>query len=169
LLLAALLLAVIAVLERKRTGSTVSPWTILSFGFVCMAVDEAWEFHERLIKPVRRLLGGDRLGYFYYAWIVPGLALVTVLALFFARFLLRLPAKTSFAFLVAGALYVGGAIGVEGISGRYDELHGRRNLTYSMIATVEESLEMAGAIVFIWALLAYIADNYKQVEFGFEE
>jgi hypothetical protein len=37
-----------------------------------------------------------------------------------------------------------------------------------MIVTVEESLEMTGLIVFIWALLKYCADNYKQVRFRFE-
>jgi hypothetical protein len=32
-----------------------------------------------------------------------------------------------------------------------------------MIATVEESCEMAGVIVFIYALLRYLADNYGEV------
>ena len=37
-----------------------------------------------------------------------------------------------------------------------------------MIPTVEESLEMAGVIIFIWALLKYIAENYKEVRFRFD-
>jgi hypothetical protein len=165
LLLAALLLAVIAALARKHTSSSASHWTILSAGFVFMAVDEAWELHERLIDPVRKLLGHGNLGIFYYAWTLPGLALVLALAPFFSRFLFHLPAKTRLAFLVAATLYIGGAIGVEAIGGRYHELHGRFNLTYSMIATAEESLEMAGLIIFIWALLVYIADTYDEVRF----
>jgi hypothetical protein len=36
-----------------------------------------------------------------------------------------------------------------------------------MIATIEESLEMAGLIVFIGALLNYCADHYKKVRFRF--
>ncbi|MGH8626685.1 MAG: multidrug transporter [Gammaproteobacteria bacterium] len=132
LLFAALLLAVITVLKRKQTGSSVSHWAILSFGFLFMAADEAWSFHERLIKPVGKLLGDDNLGVFYFAWVIPGIALVLVLALFFLRFLLRLPAKTRLTFLMAATLYIGGAIGVELIGGRFYELHGKRNLTYSM-------------------------------------
>ena len=31
------------------------------------------------------------------------------------------------------------------------------------MTTVEESLELAGAITFNWALLVYIADNFKEV------
>jgi hypothetical protein len=48
-------------------------------------------------------------------------------------------------------------------------LHGLKNLTYVMLTTVEESLEMAGVIVFIWGLLVYLADNHKEVQFRFNE
>lgn len=68
---------------------------------------------------------------------------------------------------MAATLYLGGAIGVEMAGGRYAELHGTNNWTYSMIVTVEESLEIAGLIVFIWALLKYCTDNYKEVRFRF--
>jgi hypothetical protein len=51
------------------------------------------------------------------------------------------------------------------IGGWYGESHGMYSLTYGMIATVEHGLEMAGAIVFIWALLVHIAETYKQVHF----
>lgn len=169
LLLAALLLAVITVLKRKQTGFPVSYWAVLSFGFLFMAADEAWSFHEGLMEPMRQLLGDGKLGVLYFAWVIPGIALVLVLALFFLRFLLRLPAKTRLNFLLAATLYIGGTIGVELIGGRFAELHGIRNLTYSMIVTVEESLEMAGVIIFIWALLVYIADNCKEVRFQFGE
>jgi hypothetical protein len=168
LLFAALLLAVITVLKRKQTGSPVSHWAILSFGFLFMAADETCSFHERLVKPVHQLLGDDNLGVFYFAWVIPGIALVLILALFFLKFWLRLPAKTRLTFLTAASLYIGGAIGVELIGGRFAELHGERNLTYSMIVTVEESLEMVGVIIFIWALLVYIADCYKEVRFRIE-
>jgi len=167
LLFAALLLAVITVLKRKQTGSPVSYWAILAFGFLFIAADEAVSLHEMLTEPTRKLLGDGNLGVFYFAWIIPGIALVLVLALFFLRFLLCLPAKTRLTFLMAATLYIGGAIGFELIGGRFAELHGQRNLTYSMIVTVEESLEMAGVIIFIWALLVYIADNHKEVRFWF--
>jgi hypothetical protein len=165
LLFAALLLAVIALIERNRGASQVSYWAILSFGVLLMAVDEFVCIHERLVDPVRRLLGGGHLGVFYFAWVIPGIALILLLAVFFLRFLLHLPAKTRLTFLLAGALYIGGAIGFELIEGRHVELHGAQNLTYLVIATIEESLEMAGVVIFIWALLAYIADTHKEVRF----
>jgi len=166
---AALLLAVIAVLKKKQTDPDVLKWTALAFGFLIMTVDEAVSIHERLIMPVHRLLGDGSLGIFNFAWVIPGIAAVFVLTLFFLRFLLRLPAKTRFTFMIAAILYIGGAIGFEMIQGRYSELHGEDNLMYNMIAAVEESLEFAGVIVFIYALLKYIADNYKEVRFQFDD
>lgn len=168
LLFAALLLVIITVVEKNRTASHVLYWTTLSIVFFCMAIDETCSFHERLCRLTVKLLGDVNHGIFYFAWVIPGMALVLVLALFFLRFLLHLPPKTRRAFLMAAILYLGGAIGFELIGGRYVELHRSGNLTYTMIATVEESLEMAGVIVFIWALLVYIAGNYKEVRFKFD-
>jgi hypothetical protein len=167
ILLAAFLLMVIAILNGKRRIAHVSKWMILSFGFLIMAFDEAFQVHERLNIPVGTLLGDGSLGVFYFPWVIPGIALVFVLGLFFLRFLLHLPAPTRFRFLMAAALYIGGAIGVELIGSRHAELHGYENWTYSMIATIEESLEMAGLIVFIQALLSYCADGNNKARFRF--
>ncbi|WAK03623.1 hypothetical protein [Methylobacter sp. YRD-M1] len=167
LLSAALLLSVITILEKYRRASHVSHWLILSFGFLFMAIDELVSIHERLIKPIRNLLGDGNLGVFYFAWVILGIALILFLAWFFLRFWLHLPAKTRLTFFMAAVLYVGGSIGFEMIGGRYAELHGLEDLTYKMIATAEESLEMAGIILFIRGLLVYIAENHREVRFRF--
>lgn len=169
MLFAALLLAVIAVFYRKQKIPHVSKWAILSFGFLSMAFDEAFQVHERLISPFRTLLGDNNLGVFYFAWVIPGIALVIVFGLFFLRFLMHLPSRTRRRFLIAATLYIGGTIGFELIGGRYVELHGARNWMYIMIATVEESLEMVGLIVFIWALLEYCAESFKEVRIRFDD
>ncbi len=162
LLSAALLLAAIAVLERRRKAAYVSHWVALSFGFLFMAVDEAVALHEMLTRPAARLLGDGASGVFRLAWVVPGIALVVVLAVVFLKFLLHLPVKTRLRFLMAAILYVGGAIGLELIGGCCAPSPDYR-VPYMIVATVEESLEMAGAIVFIWALLEHIADNHGEV------
>ena len=77
LLFAALLLAVITILERRRTASHVFHWAILSFGFLIMAVDEIVCIHERLVNPLRRLLGTGNLGVFNFAWVIPGICTCT--------------------------------------------------------------------------------------------
>lgn len=173
LLFAAGLLAVITALKRNQKDPHVLYWAILSFGFLFMAIDEAVSIHEKLLLPSAQLLyllgaTPGHYGFFAFAWVVPAIAIVIVLALFFLRFLFGLPPKTRFRFLVAGTIYIGGAIGMEMIGGRYVESHGDATLTYIMMSTVEESMEMAGVIYFIWALLLYIADHYEQVRFRFD-
>ena len=128
-----------------------------------MATDEGWSLHERLIGPVRGLLGHGDLGIFYFAWIIPAMAGVVLLGLLFLGFLSRLPSSTRWSFIIAGSLYLGGAIGVEMLGGRQAEIHGFENLTYQLFAHLEESLEMAGIILFIHALLRYLAEQYPEI------
>ena len=168
ILFAALLLALIAALSAKQKLPHVSKWIILSCGFMYMAFDEAFQLHERLIRPISVMLGEKNLGIFYFAWVIPAMILVLILGLFFLKFLLHLPMTVRLRFLIAATLYLGGAIGIELIGGRHAELHGEENLTYSIITTIEESLEIAGLIFFIWALLKYCADHHKEVQFCFK-
>ena len=85
-----------------------------------------------------------------------GLAMAVIAAsvLVFRRFLLRLARATAIAFVVAGVVYLAGAVGTELFGGRYFEQHGR-DLTYAALGTLEETLEVTGVILFITALLEY--------------
>ena len=163
-----LLLATVAILDGKARAPHARKWVALSGGFLLMAYDEAFQVHERLIGPMRSLLGDGDLGVFYFAWVIPGIALVLALALFFLRFLLQLPTRTKLAFSIAGALYVVGAVGLELQEGRHAEVHGLLNPTSVALATVEESLELAALVLFIWALLGHIADRHGEVQLRFE-
>ncbi len=168
LLCAALLLAFISVLTTKQTGSRRIEWIVLTAGFFWMAFDEMIAIHDRLVEPMRAILGEEKLGVFYFAWVVPAIILVLFLGVFFFKFWLQLPSKTRFAFLIAAVLYLGGAIGVEMIDGKYAEIYGTDNPIYIFLTTIEESLEMFGVVYFIWALLGYIADVFKDVKVQFD-
>lgn len=161
LLSASLLLLVITLHERNRGARDATKWAVLSAGFLLMAVDETASFHERFIEPMRHLLGPGRHGIFFYAWVIPGFALVLVLGAFFLPFLTRLPAATRWGFSLAAVLYLGGSIGMELVDGRYAELYGTE-IVYHALVTVEEGLEMAGVILFIYGLLKYLADHHPQ-------
>lgn len=167
MILATLLLAVIASLAVNGKKPDVSRWVILSGGFLLMAYDELFSVHESLIRPVRSMMGDLDLPIFHFAWVVPGIVLVLVLGLFFAGFLLRLPPATRRIIVIAATLYLGGAIFVEMIEGAFIVREGPFSMTYAMIVTVEESLEMAGLLVFLYALLGYLADTYRAIEVRF--
>ena len=138
-------------------------WLVLACGFSVMAIDEMFSFHERLIDPVHSLftnvLNVDHLGIFRFAWVIPGIALVLALIPYFWKFVLNLPRHTRRNFLTAAAIYLGGAIGTELLGGYFFATHGSTDsFLYSMIATVEESLEMSGVILFIYGLMVYRAE-----------
>jgi hypothetical protein len=171
LLSCCIMLATIAAKTRQARDADSSRWAILTLGFAAMAYDEAFSMHERFIEPVRSLLGRDNpgdLGLLYYAWIIPGSALVVVIGLFFFGFLRRLPAFTWSRFVLAGALYLGGVLVMEAIGGKVDSLYGHENMVYAVICTTEEGLEMAGLLVFLAALMRTVNDRFGEIRFRFD-
>ncbi|MBN1264149.1 MAG: hypothetical protein JXA25_01555 [Anaerolineales bacterium] len=169
LLFAALLLSLITALEKKQKAYRSWMWGVLAAGFLLLAMDELVSIHEKLIAPMRNFLGMEKLGIFYYGWIVPGLIIILAAGFFFLRFWLRLPKKTRNRFAIAAVVYVGGAIFMEMVGGSYAEKNGNENLIFNMLATVEESLELAGVILFIHTLFGYIADTYGEIRFRLVE
>ncbi len=106
----------------------------------------------------------DTTGLFAYAWVIPGAGFVLICLVSFWKFLMNLPFRTRNLFIIAGGCFVGGAIGIEMIGGQYADLYGEaQDMTYSVIATFEESLEMMGIILLIHALLDYITKYIKLI------
>jgi hypothetical protein len=163
LLLCSLLLAAIAFAHKHhRLGHSVH-WLVLSLIFAFLSLDETAQLHELSISPLRRMF--DATGFFYYAWIIPAGLCVALFVAGYLSFLAKLPARTRRLFLLAGAIFVGAAIGVEAVSGMQASLQGEDNLTYHLIITVEELLEMTGIVVFIYALLDYMGRQFTTVGF----
>ncbi len=159
LLLCSVLLAAITIAVKESRGRYVLSWGALSIIFALLSVDETMAMHERLIGPLRSLLGIG--GFFQYAWVIPAGAFVIVFALTYLRFLFDLPMGVRQLFVAAGVLYVSGALGLEMLGGYWAEIHGETNqsyhanLTYHTLVTVEEFLEMTGAVLFLYALMRY--------------
>ena len=151
LLSTSVLLTIIAILEKKRFSAFVSHWMILALGFLYISIDEIIALHEHLTYPVRKLFGSA--GFFYFAWVIPGIAIVIIVALYYFKFLMHLPIKDRYTFCVSGFIYVLGAIGIEMLGGNYGELHGYTDIIYISFVTIEESLELFGVIIFIGGLL----------------
>jgi len=87
----------------------------------------------------------------------------------YLRFMLRLPERIMILFLVSGAIFIAGALGIEIIGGRHVELYGRYTLTYSFIYTCEEFLEMLGIVTFVYTLLLYISGQFKSLTIAIKE
>ena len=155
LLLCAGVLALLAGGADHAADAQRRSWWLLALLFGAMSVDEVVSFHELLIGRLRGLMNAG--GIFYFAWVIPASLLVAVLALSLIPFLRSLPRKTAVRFLVAGTFFVAGALGLEMVAGWHVQRHTFENLTYFVMATVEELLEMVGATLFLRALLLYLS------------
>ena len=135
-------------------GQRALPWYCLSAIFLFLAVDEFSHIHEMLIEPTRERFGTS--GLLYFAWTIPygiGVALVGVCV---APSVWRLPAKFRTLFIIAGAVYLAGAIGCEMIGGAYYEQTKAPDPLYETFTGIEESLEMSGVILLIYGLLSLL-------------
>lgn len=163
ILLCAGLLAVIAVARKREKKRNYLYWAGLAAVFLFLSADETAGIHERLIIPLRTALHTS--GFLYFAWVIPyGILLITMMVTYF-RFLFSLPVRFRYLMIFAGILYVAGALGGELISGQWSDLHGQENLTYTLITTCEETLEMVGILVFVYALMSYITSELKDLFF----
>jgi hypothetical protein len=157
LLCAAYLLMLAALRARSAADGMAGGWWILAGGFVLLAVDEAWSFHERLVEPMDALVGTSLPRFLAHSWVLAGIAGVAAMALVLLRFLLRLPRRLALQLLGAGAVFLGGCIGMEMVGISYYLQTGSLTLTYHLFSTMEESLEMSGVILLLRALLAELA------------
>ncbi|RUR83400.1 hypothetical protein ACF3DV_15570 [Chlorogloeopsis fritschii PCC 9212] len=161
LLVCSILLFLIASAKKIAGEAYISHWKSLSFIFMALSLDEFMSFHERLIEPLQNSLNTS--GFLYYAWVIPGTIFVLIFLLAFLRFITTLPTKIKRLFIIAGTIYVSGAIGMEMLGGYYTNLYGEKNIIYAILTTIEEFLEMLGIVIFIYALMSYISTYIKGI------
>jgi hypothetical protein len=177
LLLSSVLLALIAVAKRRRRDRYSLHWLGLSIILLLLSMDEVLHAHETLgggeIQPLlSNFLGLSPSGFTYFFWVVPAAAFVLIFVLAYLGFLVRLPKQTRRLFLVAGTLFVLGALGFEMLSARIVSEYGIENwasvggipkILVGLQTTIEEFLEMLGVAVFVYALLSYIGSYMKEL------
>lgn len=166
LLVASFLLALIGATKYKRRDAFAAHWLVLAGMFLYLSMDEASQLHEMSARLFDRF---HPSGLFFYPWVIVGALAVLMVGLAYLKFLLHLPPEIRRIVLVAGSIFVGGALGVEAISGRHHELHGLDNLTYHVIVGIEEGCEMAGIVMFIYGLVRYLALTADKVVLSFRD
>ncbi|MBX3494118.1 MAG: hypothetical protein KF899_14230 [Parvibaculum sp.] len=133
-------------------------WAVLAIMFVGLSADEATGVHEVLIEPMRAEFGLS--GIFHFGWVIPGAILVGLAGLAYLPFLLALPGRSRLVFFAAGLIFVGGALGMEMAGGYLLTQHGEQSLAYIAAFTVEESMEIIGATLFVTGLIGHLKRQY---------
>lgn len=139
--------------NKKAEGDSLSgQWHVLAIGFLLMSVDEVAGVHESINSVIE------------ITWAIPAAFMAAMIGLAFIPFLLQLPRRTALGFALAGAIYLGGAVGVEIIGNSLHVQNLRDTLQYNLVTLVEETLEMLGVILFIAMLLRYLGGESEDVE-----
>jgi hypothetical protein len=167
LLMCSCLLALIASAKKRAGEISVVHWRVLAVLFFLLSVDEAASIHELLNVPLRDKLHMGPL--FHFSWVAFGIPFVLVLVISYLKFVLYLPRRTKILFCIAALLFLTGAVGFELIGGHHSEVYGRENMSYAVLTSIEETLEMAGLVIFIHALTDYLARHVGVISFIFSE
>lgn len=158
LLSAGFLLALITRHERQNGSKTAPYWMGLTVGFFLMSFDEATQIYEGVIGVgISPVFGGGE-GIWHYGWYIPFIPIVLIIAFLYISFLRRLPSKYARLFVLAGVIFVGGSIGVEMMEA-YIQSYQIEGGAMFLSMLIEESCEMLGVVLFIYALLSYIAEH----------
>ncbi|CAN5901205.1 hypothetical protein BH23ACT5_BH23ACT5_12250 [soil metagenome] len=152
LLVPAVLFWLVARHEARERGRHVRHWMGLAVIFLVLSVDEVASFHEAFASPVRGALDLD--GVFFYGWVVPALALVVVIAVVYLRMVIDLAPTIRWRVVAAAVMFVGGAVGLEMVSGLFGGETSRTG--YFIAATIEETLEIGSIILLIDTLLLHL-------------
>jgi hypothetical protein len=162
LLLAAVVLALIAIIRRKQQQKDFWYWAVLAAIFVFLSLDESIMIHELVSVKMRQHM--DVTGDHFFAWVIPYSLLVLLVGVAYLRFVFRLPPFVRDRVLLAGFVFVAGALGLEIVESYYYSQSGVKDLNFAILTTLEESMEMFGILLFIYALLHYIAYDLKGLQ-----
>ena len=154
LALAAALLEVAARVRRSVRDGRWVQWRVLASGVLFMSLDELDSIHERFKLPLAMLRNVPQFRAF--SWVVPGAVVVALACAFCRPWLRTLPARTRNGLLLAGAVYVAGAVGFEAVGGIAAMMVGMDNWIYVVTYTIEETMEMLGVLLLIVTMLEYL-------------
>lgn len=159
LLLAAVAVAAfaVAVAERSRLGRRVatSAWSLIGAVFLWLSFDEVTGKHERVGFYLRQVMP-DVEG--VAVWLLVALPLAGAFALVTIPLLLRLPRAVAGRMILAGALYIAGAAGMESIGAvLIAQGHGPQSPLMVLEVLIEETLEMLATGLMLVTTLRYRA------------
>lgn len=157
--------------RARRDGSAIW-WAGLSLAFLYLSIDEAASLHEATVEQMQALTGAE--GALYAAWVIPASIVLVIFGLIYLRFFFSLPRRLQVLFGLAAVLFIGGAMGIEMLAWHYryplhapdpTDWEGSKDIVWAMLSHMEEVLEMAAIIIFLYGLLTHLAAERVEIRF----
>jgi len=161
----AFLLAIVGRITKQTNDPDHRYWSILAVLAMVFSFDEGASIHELATQPLQKIFGQNLPGYLHFAWVIPAAILVIIILAFFLKFFFSLPHRTQILFIISVFVYIIGVLGMEMISANYAEINGIKNIGYNVFVTLEETLEITGMVIAIYALLDYIQKKASGISF----
>ena len=159
----AILLFIIYTYKKKNSIKGAHYWLVLGIIFIFLSIDESVQVHEEVAKILRPSVTNNVSGLLYWAWVIPYGIFTLAAAIYFMRFVLSLPPKIRNLFILAGGMYIFGALVLELAEGHFYLKYGLNHIYNRILYFVEELCEMGGVTVLIYALLTYMAGHNIQL------
>lgn len=153
LLLCSVALAGVAAVAVRRTDGFRFHWIGLAVILLGLSIEESVDIHGTVSRQIQSAF--DTGGALSYPWVIPAAVMTLIVGTLYIRFLRALEPRFRRLFIIAGGLYVGGALGLEFIEAAYESAFGE-DFVYILMVTAEETLEIAGATVLLYAVLIYL-------------
>lgn len=159
LLLCSSLFLRIAIAQKRNNTNYFLYWLCLALIFFFLAITKETAIHENLATPIRLALHLSKIQ--FYAWVYG--IVVIILPVLFLKFLLSLPKRTIFLFVLGSFTFLAGAFGLDLIVAYIGKLIDHHTALYIGLATFEDVLEMSGIIVLVYGLMSYISAELKWI------
>ena len=149
-------------LNGKREYAKRKYWWGLSIIFLFLSFDESANIHENIGDLTEKFV--DASGFLYYPWVLSYILFVLILGVAYFRFFLRMEHKIFWRFVLAAVIFLSGAVGFELLGAQEASLYSTDTPLYSLLYTIEESLEMFGLIYLISLLLTLLDQVTIKIE-----
>lgn len=167
LVLAAVLLLTIWRGKAQNGEPMKGRWLALGLIFLFLGADEVAQIHETTVANTiagLRKHESDKTGWF---WLY--LPLLAAFGLSYIPFLRHLPKKIAALLILSGAIYVGGAVGVEKFVNWYAGQYGDDTVGYVLLDNLGEFMESTGIALFVYALVSYLALSATEIRLHIRE
>ena len=125
---------------------------LIAVGFLLLSVDEIAGMDETLNSLIE------------ISWAIPGGVVAAFDGGVYLGFLFQIDRRTAIHFVMGGALFVGGVVGIELATESYADNDELDTLAYNLWTAVEEAMEMGGVLVFLRALLQWMKERPETAE-----
>lgn len=147
--------AVLAGYFARHAPRNRRSWVLFAVVCAMASLDETLELHERL-DVLGNAIAEHLPVHLGFTWVIPGAVIALAVVALLIRLVLNLPRGPRLGLLLAGAVFMIGAVGVESLSGLYI---GRETLPWQffLLTLIEETLEMTGEALAVASLLHLVA------------